>query len=115
MSKPMLLAQVIPTSGPLHAVLVNDDGTPAFLPVVCIGVLEHPEHPVRVVAGMIADGQHIEPADRLAKHVGYTHCPNPEAWAERCQAKLAEIRAAEEAAKQNRIVLPEGKVVRPWN
>lgn len=114
MSKPMLLSQVIPTSGPWYAVLVNPDGAPAFLPLACIGVLDHPDHPVRVVTGMIADGQHLEPADRLKNHVGYTTDPRTELWAERCQAKQAEIAAAAEQAKLNKIIVPPKSDPQPW-
>lgn len=118
----MTLLQIVPTgSQPLYAVFTDEHGVPHFELVAALGIVEaHPgdgtgkELPVRLVVGYPVNMAHLEMADFNRLHVGYTADPSSdpligESWSDRCKAKLAKLKAAEEAAKQQKIVLPEKK------
>jgi hypothetical protein len=120
MHKPsMILAQVIPTSTPMWAVLTDDNGEPVFHRVACLGVMEHQQVPARVVVGMISVEQHLNPADSDTHHVGYAYYgeggpPDPSEWRIRCQKRVKELREKEAAAAQSPIIVPDKTVVDPF-
>jgi len=107
--------QITPVSQPTWAVFTKPDGTPEFRALVGFGIIDvNPKEDIRVVMGYATEGEHLEPCDMQKFHVGYTSTPDAEEWRERCRKKLDFIARKESEAKAAKILVPEKKVVQPF-
>lgn len=118
----MTILQIVPTgSQSLYAVFTDEHGVPHFRLVAAMGIVEVDPGsgdgrvlPTRVVTSFPVDGSHLEMADFNRFHVGYTADPTSdpligESWSDRCRAKLEKLKEAEDAARAQKILVPEKK------
>lgn len=101
------LIHIVAVNTPLYAVFVKDDGTPDFRQCACLGTMEAENSGARIVSGFPAGGEHLEAADWKPNFVGYASSSDADLWRERCAAKLAEMKAKAEKAKQSKIIVPD--------
>lgn len=114
----MTILQIVPSSTPAWAVFADNDGNPAFEPVVCWACVEFPpkgeEIPRRAIVG-ISMGRGTKPADAMPNFVSFaTSTDNPDQWNDACKTKRAGIVAAEAAQAKTGLYIPDGVKAVGW-
>jgi hypothetical protein len=107
----VLLLQMIAPRREYYAVFVNDKGQPDISPVVAIGAYQGQDGYI-MPAGIVMR-KHLIPADSLRTFVGYAMTDDPEPWRQACRAHHEALVEEDKKAAENKIILPNEKLVVP--